>query len=163
MHTLQQVAKNPSGWDSESNYLGEPLENFSQLFVVMTRNRDSGLLTNHNWDVALGELRGESENVVIHRFGHWAYGWWEALCVTPEKQAEGQAIVDRLEDYPLLDEGGFSEKEWEAANKYWDELSLPERVELCQQAGVSVFAARHSGIPSEDDSGYIYDHCRPEL
>lgn len=161
METLETIARNPSGWDSESNYIGAPLAQFNSLYVVMTRNRDSGLLTECNWEEALRRLGGESENVIVHRFGHWACGWWEALCVTQAKYNEGNAIVKELEDYPVLNEDQFSEREYEAAQEYWEQLSLRERVELCQKADVSIFSARYGWIP-QDDSGYIFERCRPE-
>ena len=161
METLAKVAQHPSGWDSEANYMGTPLSSFNNLYVVMTRTRDSSLLTESNWNAALSELGGEGEHVVIHRFGHWACGWWEALCVTEEYKQVGQAIVDRLENYPVLNEDDFSTREYEAAQTYWGELSIQERVELCKDAHVSIFAARHDYIP-QHDNGYIFEHCRPE-
>jgi hypothetical protein len=162
MQTLESVAKHPSGLDSEDNYLGTPLSELASLYVVMTRSRDSSFLTQHNWEQALALLGGESDSVVIHRFGHWACGWWEALCVTEDKKQAGQAIVDAIERYPLLNEQEFSEKEREAAQEYWGALSLKERVALCQEASISVFSARHPWIPQDDDDGYIFEHCRPE-
>lgn len=120
MKTLKQIVSNPSGFDSLDNYVGSIPED--NLLVVMTRNRDSDLLTESNWDVALEMLGGESETVEIHRFGHWACGWWEALCVIKGSPSEtiGQSIVDRLEDYPVLDETKFSEREMEEANRIWE-------------------------------------------
>lgn len=161
MHTLEQVASRPSAWDSPSNYLGTPLNEFRNQYVVLCRNRDSDLLTNHNFETALSMLGGESEDVQINRFNHWACGWWEALTVTQKKQAEGQAIVDKLEQHPVLNEDTFSEKEWNAAQDYWANLSIRARVQLCQEAEISVFAARHDYIPQEDN-GYIFEHCRPD-
>ena len=160
MQTLDKIAANPSGWDSAKNYIGTPLDTLANWSVVMTRNRDSDFLTQHNWDEAVALLGGESEEVAIHRFGHWACGWWEALCVKGEKQEKGQEIVEQLESYPILNEDTFSEKEYEAAQEYWAGLSVKERVALCQEADVNIFAARHEWIPQED-TGYIFERCRP--
>jgi hypothetical protein len=79
MKTLNQIAANPSGLDSYSNYIGE--RHSDSLLVVLTRSRGSDTLTESNWQVALDRLGGESDTVAIHRFGHWACGWWEALTV----------------------------------------------------------------------------------
>lgn len=119
MKKLIDVVANPSGFDSLANYTGELPE--EKLLVVMTRSRDSGLLTESNWDAALEMLGGESDAVEIHRFGHWACGWWEALCVVQGSQSEaiGQNIVDKIESYPVLDEYDFSERETEEANDTW--------------------------------------------
>lgn len=119
MKKLIDVLKNPSGFDSMANYSGEiPAQDW---LVVVTRSRDSDVLTESNWEVALSELGGESESVQVFRFGHWACGWWEALCVQANTDAEriGEDICERIEDYPILDEMDFSEKEMEEANRVW--------------------------------------------
>ena len=99
MKTLNKVASNPSGLDSYSNYAGEiPSDS---LLVVLTRSRDSDILSESNWEVALERLGGESDTVEIHRFGHWACGWWEALCVQAgsQQQEEAGEIESDLEAY----------------------------------------------------------------
>ena len=160
METLDRIAAHPSAWDSARNYVGTPLNTLAEWSVVMTRTRDSDFLTQHNWDEAVTLLGGESEAVAIHRFGHWACGWWEALCVKGSKVAVGEEIAKCLEVYPILNEDKFSEKEYDAAQEYWAGLSIRERVELCQEARVCIFAARHEYIP-QDDSGYIFERCSP--
>lgn len=130
MNTLKSIVANPSGWDSMDNYIGET--EFDGLEVVMTRNRESDLLTESNWDSALERLGGESDSVVIHRFGHWACGWWEALCVMPNTAAYaiGEDIVKSLADYPVLDEEDWSRREDEEAQQVWaDCYNDRERVE----------------------------------
>ena len=119
MQLLNDVIRNPSGWDSLDNYMGET--EFGPMFVVLTRNRDSDVLTNCNWDVALKELGGESDDVVIHHFGHWACGWWEALCVREGSEAykTAEAIHTKLENYLVLDEMAFSDAEQEEADTIW--------------------------------------------
>ena len=89
--------------------------------MVLTRNRDSDCLTESNWECALEQLGGESETVEIHRIGHWACGWWEALCVKAGSEAEkiGDEIESSLSDYPVLNEEHFSEKEQDEANQIW--------------------------------------------
>ena len=101
MKTLHTIAANPSGLDSYSNYIGERPSN--SLLVVLTRSRESDTLTESNWEVALERLGGESEDVEIHRFGHWACGWWEALTVRKGSEAEKEAleIESELESYPV--------------------------------------------------------------
>ena len=93
------------------------------LLVVMTRSRDSETLTESNWICALEELGGEGEHVEIHRFGHWACGWWEALCIHKgsDKESTAQEMVDALESYPVLNEEHFSEMEMEEANRTWQD------------------------------------------
>ena len=153
MKTLNEIIQRPSGFDSLNNYAGQT--DFPGLYVVLTRNRDSDCLGESNWRVALEQLGGESDDVIIHRFGHWACGWWEALCVSGDKQTEGEQIVNLLADYPILDEEDFSTLEHETAQKSWEDLSLKWRVELCQEHDVSVFAARHDYLPEDDCGGIV--------
>ncbi len=47
---------------------------------------------------------------------------------------------------------------WAEAEQYWESLPIKYRVELCAEAGVSIFAARRDSIPSED-SGFIFERC----
>ena len=99
----------PTGFDSHITV--EPRETW---YVVPTpRNRDSDCLQESNFDAALKRLGGESETVEVHRFGHWTCGWFEIIIVAPSSDAYRLAceIEASLEDYPILDENDFSEKE----------------------------------------------------
>lgn len=116
---LKEVAKNPSGFDSFSNYAGEIPE--PEWLCLLTRNRDSDCLAESNFRSALRELGGESETVRVDRFGHWACGWWEALSVragSPEHEI-AKGISERLESYPVVNEFDFSELESETADEVW--------------------------------------------
>ena len=134
MKTLNEITSNPSGFDSYSNYIGEiPSDS---LLVVLTRSRDSDILTESNWEVALERLGGESDTVEIHRFGHWACGWWEALCVQAgsQQQEEADEIESDLEAYPVLSEDHFSEAESDEAQRVWAECYSPkERIEYIRE------------------------------
>ena len=136
MQKLSDLIKKPSGLDSLDNYAGEIPED--KWHVLLTRSRDSEILTQSNWAVALEELGGESEHVEIHRFGHWACGWWEALCVAKDREAweTVMKLHESLHDYPVLDEEHFSEMEMEEANRIWSDCFDPkERVELLRSEG----------------------------
>lgn len=150
----------PTGFDRRGAFLPERQDWF---VVPVSRNRDSGPLYESNFEAALKKLGGESETVEVHRFGHWGPGWFEIIIVAPGTKAEktAQEIEGSLENYPVLDEDDFSAREWESASQGWDNCSLKERVDLCREAGISIFAARREEIPS-DDSGYIFDRLRAE-
>lgn len=61
----------PTGFDSRG--LNADLYDIGEWFVApIGRNRDSDLLAESNWDEAFRLLGGESEQVQVHRFGHWA-------------------------------------------------------------------------------------------
>lgn len=120
--------------DSFSNYMGE--RDFGDFYTLVTRNRDSDALVESNFRSALKALGGESESVVIHRFGHWACGWWESLSVSKSSPqfAAVEAMAERLEDYPVLDEEDFSQLECEQANQVWKDCYKPsQRVEYVRK------------------------------
>lgn len=155
------TAADPSGW-GDDNYAGHRP---TDCYAVLGRHRDSDILGNSNWDAALKELipNGERRRCYVHHTGHWAVGWVEMLLV--HRSAAGtlklaDKLRERLESYPVLDEDDYSDRLDADAQDTWKNcFSLAERVELCREAGVSIFAARHGHIP-EDDSGAIFDRCR---
>ena len=135
----------------------------SKAFVFLGRHRDSDLLTESNFECALAALGGESNTVQVIREGHWAVGWveWIAIHESDSKALEiADDIQAALSDYPVVNEDDWSEREWNAAQDYWSELDISERVDLCRKAGLSIFAARSDGIP-QGDNRYIYDSCLP--
>jgi hypothetical protein len=153
---------NPSGFDSLANFAGEVPSN--NLLVLLSRNRDSELLTESNWHTVLKTLGGESDSVQVIRHGHWACGWIEYLMIDSndkEKIELAESIEKALEGYPVWDEEDFSNREYEAAASYWESESIAERVRIIQRYGkhyVSVFAARRSELP-QNDNGNIFEHC----
>lgn len=157
LQSLASVVEHPSGFDSLANYVGET--EFPNTDCLLTQNRDSDSLTRSNFQSALLMLGGESENVEVLRFGHWACGWWEALAVkqnTPQ-HAIALEIAAGLADYPVVDEQHWSQLQWEEASEYWASISIRERVGICQRFDVSVFAARRDEIP-QDDNGSLFDY-----
>jgi hypothetical protein len=151
-------------------------------YLIYSRHRDSSLLDNHNYetlyqmlDAAPFDDGGFSPDgrdrpppiatAYDWRARHWACGWVEYLMVPARAPAAlwiaAAEILQALAAYPILDEDAYSEKEWMAAEKSWAGLPIRDRVALCREAGVSVFAARHDSIPA-DDSGFIFDRVRPD-
>jgi hypothetical protein len=125
----------PSAFDGPSNYVSwdrEAEEEIAEWWVLPCgRNRDSDCGTESNFAVALRMLGGEGENVQIHRFGHWACGWYELIVVRPDtEQAKiAHEIEESLDGYPILDDDDFSEREREAADQTWrDCFNAKERL-----------------------------------
>jgi len=152
---------NPSGLDSLANFAGEIPD--KRLLVLLSRNRDSDILSESNWDTVLKFLGGESDSVQIVRHGHWACGWIEYLMIDSadtEMVALAESVESKLRDYPVWDEDDFSNREWESACQYWETTSVRERVRIIQRHGgksVSVFAARRASLP-ENDNGSIFQY-----
>lgn len=136
--------------------LGLPLRQH-WLVVPVTQHRDSDTLAQSNFATALALLGGESEFVEVHRFGHWGHGWFELVLVHPSLHEVVQEIEDSLEQYSVLDESDWSEREWEVANYAWDHMAIKDRIDVCKRFDVSIFAARHDSIPEQVELGYLTD------
>lgn len=140
----------PTPFDNKGAFLSDRQDWF---VVPVTRTRDSDLLAQSNFEAALKLLGGESDDVEVHRFGHWGPGWYEIILVRPGSDAEkkAQEIADSLESYPVLDDEDLSNREYEAACEYWENADLDDRIRLCKEAGVSIFAARREDPFSAGD------------
>lgn len=84
------------------------------LVLPVIRTRDSDALEESNFRAVLSIIP-EGENTEIHRFNHWACGWFEIIIVKPNTKEHEEAIKieERLENYPVLDEFLWSELELE--------------------------------------------------
>lgn len=138
-------------------------------YAAFGRSRDSDVLEESNFHVALKALGGESGTVVVVRDFHWAVGWVEAIRIhasDAEALREADELREKREDYCILDEDDFSEREWESANEVWAGcFNVKERLEMIQEhnkvwpeSPISIFAARHPWIPQGDD-GRIFERC----
>ena len=158
MNATIENLKSIKRWTRPDSYWGEE---WPEYFVFLGQHRDSDALSRSNFECGLRELGGESETVFIVRERHWAVGWveWIAIHESDEDALQNaDEMADALSDYPVLDESHFSELEWAEAESFWESLNIRERVDLCAEAGVSIFAARRDYIP-RDDSGLIYERC----
>ncbi len=59
-------------------------------------------------------------------------------------------------DYPVVDEDDWSMLEYDEACEYWERMSVRERADYCERAGISIFAARRHYLP-QDDRGALYE------
>lgn len=96
---------------------------------------------------------------------HWAVGWVRGLYVhknAPESVLRlADELIDRNENYPVLDEDDFSNREYEAAISAWEQSSVRDRIDIIQRSGssASIFAARRSEWPGDDD-GRLLEYLR---
>lgn len=159
METYKTITK----WVYPSNYFGEE---FLQYFDVIYQNRDSKVLDRSNFRSFLKALGGESETVQVIRAYHWACGWIEFIGIH-ESDTKALEIADKiatnLKDYPVVDESDWSSLESEEAENVWmNSYDLRDRIRLCVQHGLSMFAARSEWIP-QDDNGSLYEHLTMDL
>lgn len=102
------------------------------LVVGVAQNRDSGCLDRCNFAETLYQLGGEDVDVEVHRFGHWANGWFEIILVRPGTKAalEAEEIEAALADYPILNEDKYGETLHEEADQVWrDCYSTKDRLD----------------------------------
>lgn len=99
-------------WELPAYYFGEHWDDY---YVFLGHHRDSDNLDNSNFDCALKTLGGESETVIVVTENHWAVGWiqWIAIHESDEVALRSaDEMKERLADYPILDEGDYSNREW---------------------------------------------------
>lgn len=90
--------------------------------IYHLNHRDSGLLVQSNADAIRQALEPFENDVRLETFSHWAVGWIDAVAVRvvghDSKETRSYRIlcetIDRLSEYPILDESDYSEREYEA-------------------------------------------------
>jgi hypothetical protein len=147
----------PTGFDRAGAFLDEDRQEW--LVVNVSRNRDSDCLAESNFQTFLEGLGGESDNVEVHRFGHWACGWYEIILIDAKAEdivALAQEMEDALENYPVLDEQDLSKRENEAEQESWESWArrdfssdLKRKVESDWDG-----TSEHGYQPEEIDDGF---------
>ncbi len=143
----------PTGFDAKG--LGLP-ERQDWVLAPVVQNRDSGCLAKSNFAVVLEDLGGESDTVEVHRFGHWGPGWYEIILCHPSLNEEIESWEGFFETDCVACSEHYSNLQWETAHEYWGFMTTHDRIELCAEHGVSIFAARRDEIP-HDDNGRLFD------
>ena len=109
-------------WSRSENYIGE---SYNDYYVLLSRNRDSGLVEKSNFQSALKALNGESDTVKVVRSSHWLCGWIEMILIhesDKESIDKGNEIEKALDNYPILDEDSFSEMLTEKEIEMYDQI-----------------------------------------
>ncbi len=128
---------NLNKWTRPNSYFGAE---WPEFYVFLSRNRDSDDLTNSNYETALEALKsdrtfGEDEESTVQSVceNHWAVGWveWIAIHESDTVALEAaDAMMERLESYPVLDEDDWSRREQEHAESIWkDCYNTTERID----------------------------------
>lgn len=134
--TLQTYGQfRPTAFDRAGAFLDDDRQ--AWIVAPCSQTRDSIPMEQSNFAACLEILGGESETVEIHRFGHWGPGWYELILVSPERASEVEAIAERLESYPLLDEEDASSREWDAYLEAWKLWGARDFVRFAGKSGLS--------------------------
>lgn len=121
--------KNWSPTEYDRRGLGLP-DRGEWLVLPVILTRDSGPFEQSNFTAAMAMLGGESETLERHEFNHWACGWFAILLLDPSRVAEGEALEERLERYPVLNEDDLYERERAEYDLSWSQYG--EREFACQ-------------------------------
>lgn len=120
MITYHEAMSDKNSLDNYSNFMGDVSE-IKDWFIVLSKTRDSGILAQSNFTVALELLGGESDTARVCRFGHWGVGWLELILVAPNSEAykKAEEIKESLAQYPVLDEEHYCGLESNADADTW--------------------------------------------
>lgn len=146
-------------WSHPECYLGATWEGWYS--AGFGRSRDSDVLEESNFETVWEELKvlanpdgitdgdeTEVTDIRIVREGHWAVGWVEWIAIHGSNTVALDAareLCKRANDYPVLDENDWSNREWNRANEYWESESVNGRLRWLKDYAPEVpcFAARH--------------------
>lgn len=150
MTTNLYIPERLDRWTRPAHYIGANWPDYYSAGV--SQHRDSSPLDRANFDAMLKALGGEQRHpdiedpndegaalslVRVVRESHWAVGWveWIAIHETAEDRLRiADAIVKKLENYPVIDDFLFSQYESEEADQVWrDCYRAKERVEYIRQ------------------------------
>lgn len=117
-------------WTMPDSYIGPVWP--ATYSAGVGQSRDSDALERSNFRTMLKAIGGESETVDVVRESHWAVGWVEWIAIHQDDERAlriADAQMERLADYPILDEDDFCELEGEDANETWKNCFAPlERI-----------------------------------
>ena len=146
---LQEAATKAAGnWQDFNCFVwfrDSELNDADQWAIIYTHNRDSGLLDQSNAGVIEKAMKpfseGDDPDVVFESHAHWAVGHVDGVSVRVFKDGKitkafktYHDLARQLDDYPILDESDYSEREFEAtleniADAAWklkNDFDLPE-------------------------------------
>ncbi len=108
-------------WIRASNYMGD---DYSEYYIVISHHRDSGILDESNYQTVYEALK-DYPGFIDPNFRDWLVGWVQTIMIH-ESDTEGrdkaQELIDRLDDYPILDDEDFSNREWEEVSRIADDI-----------------------------------------
>lgn len=135
-----QLAGNWREFDSFAWSRGHDLEDADQWAIFYTSGRDAGLLAQSNHAEIAKRLQpfidGDDPDVVAESHSHWAVGHIDGFSIRVHRTDGGVTeafeafcwIKQELEDYPVLNEGDYSDREYEATlENYRSEMWAAKR------------------------------------
>jgi hypothetical protein len=166
----QQAAGNWRNFDCFVWFRKSELADPDQWAVFYTQHRDSGLLDQSNASVIHQTLEpfseGDDPDVVFESHSHWAVGYIDGFSVRVFRDGEiteafekYHELAERMDDYPILDETDYSDREYEATLDNIDDAAwkLKQQFELPEDWVGQVYdwlwEHRCSEVENCDDQG----------
>ena len=160
MHNDDQILQpysefQPTGFDARGLACDDQ-QDWLVCPVSITRDTPECALEASNFAVMqqiLDKLDPDFEDHEVHRFGHWGPGWFEIILVRPDTACakEAEECAGALENYPVLDDSDFSEREFNWACQEWEGLTLMDQLKICNDAGVDFEAICHCDAEEDED------------
>lgn len=142
----EKAASNWQRFDSFVWFRDREVEDADQWAIIYTHNRDSGLLDQSNAAVIAKAMtsytEGDDPDVVMESHSHWAVGHVDGFSIRvfdgngeiTEAFRKYHELSESIEEFPILDEEDYSERELEATlenieHAAWrlkNEFNLPE-------------------------------------
>ena len=139
----QEMAGNWRRFDSFAWSRGYKLEDAGQWCIWYTSHPGSGLLAHSNETAINKRLEpfseGDDPDLVFERHTHWVVGHIDGVSIRVFRHdgtitdafREFCSIKERLDDYPILNESDYSEREYTATlenyrSEMWRHKDLPE-------------------------------------
>lgn len=125
---MPYTPENLHRWTLPRHYVGAQWEGY--FVAPVSRNRDSDILTESNFDQQWEALRAHLADVPnadesspqIVREGHFLCGWIEWIAIHESNESAlrvADNLAARLERYPVLNEEDWSAREEEEAQRVW--------------------------------------------
>lgn len=127
-------------------------ETFEGYYVGPKVHRDSSIMQKSNFDAALKMLGGESaegRDVVVANSSHWAVGWIDEIFVhkdAEDKVAILEDILERLSNYPILDEDDYQQRETEANDENYKDYGRDEALKILGLEGKKLAKAKEKDL-----------------
>lgn len=166
----KQMAGNWRTFQCFAWHRGHDIEDADQWAIFYTSGRDAGLLDQSNHEEIAKRLtpftEGDDPDVVAESHSHWAVGYLDGFSirvyrlnrsVTPAFE-EWCRIKEALENYLILNEADYSEREYDATLENYQSEMWPYRGELPEGWAPEVFAwfsdqGDHRYVENRDDQG----------
>lgn len=108
-------------WERADNYIGK---DYSEYYVLYAHHRDSNILDESNYQ-ALRKIFIELSGVIEVTSHHWGVGWVEFIGIHQDEKDTielGNDYLDRIDDYPVLDDEDLSNREFELAENMAEDI-----------------------------------------